>query len=123
PRGRGRQEDPGHQGGALDRVEVAPLAGRALRVLIAGGHHSELFNAILAAADRYLSDHDAELRELFEAEAPRWVPDTVYRRVFDRLYHRLRLRLAAMADDPRRETRPEIAEWIAGLPGPLSTSP
>src|SRR5512142_1303625 len=28
----------------VDTVEVAPLAGRALRVIIAGGHHADLFN-------------------------------------------------------------------------------
>ncbi len=90
---------------AIDAVEAAPLAGRALRVIIAGGHHAELFNAILSGADRYLADHYAELRELFEAESPRWVPDTVYRRVFDRLHTRLRQRLVAMAADPDDEAR------------------
>ena len=41
---------------AIDAVEVAPLAGRALRVIIAGGHHAELFNAILSGADSYLPE-------------------------------------------------------------------
>jgi uncharacterized membrane-anchored protein YjiN (DUF445 family) len=107
----------------IDAVEVAPLAGRALRVVIAGGHHAELFNTVLSAADRYLADHYAELRELFEGESPRWVPDAVYRRVFDRLYHRLRQRLAAMAADPRDPTRRQFDAWIAGLPDRLETSP
>src|SRR5580700_5123219 len=31
---------------AADSVEVAPLAGRIVRVVIAGGHHSELFDTI-----------------------------------------------------------------------------
>jgi uncharacterized membrane-anchored protein YjiN (DUF445 family) len=108
---------------AVDAVEVAPLAGRALRVIIAGGHHAELFNVILSGADRYLADHSAELRELFEAESPRWIPDAVYRRVFDRLYTRLRERLAAMAADPGDETRRQFEEWIRGLPDRLETSP
>jgi len=108
---------------AIDAVEVAPLAGRALRVIIAGGHHAELFNGILSAADRYLADHSAELRELFEAESPRWVPDTVYRRVFDRMYTRLRGRLATMAADPHDQTRHQFEDWIAGLPDRLETSP
>jgi uncharacterized membrane-anchored protein YjiN (DUF445 family) len=108
---------------AVDAVEVAPLAGRALRVIIAGGHHAELFNAILSGADRYLADHSVELRELFEAESPRWVPDAVYRRVFDRLYTRLRQRLVAMAADPDDEARHQFEEWIAGLPDRLETSP
>jgi uncharacterized membrane-anchored protein YjiN (DUF445 family) len=108
---------------AADAVEVAPLAGRALRVIIAGGHHVGLFNVIVSGADRYLADHYTELRELFEAESPRWVPDAVYRRVFDRLYSRLRHRLAAMAADPDDEARHQFEEWIAGLPGRLETSP
>ena len=108
---------------AIDAIEVAPLAGRALRVIIAGGHHAELFNAILSGADYYLAGHYEELRELFEAESPRWVPDAVYRRVFDRLYTRLRQRLVAMAADPDDEARRQFEEWIAGLPDRLETSP
>src|SRR5215813_1911037 len=46
---------------AVDAVEVAPLAGRALQAIIAEGHHAELFNAIVSAADRYLADHHEEL--------------------------------------------------------------
>jgi uncharacterized membrane-anchored protein YjiN (DUF445 family) len=108
---------------AVDSVELAPLAGRALRVIIAEGQQAELFNGILAAADRYLGDHSAEMRELFEGEAPRWVPDAVYRRVFDRLYQRLRQRLAAMGADPDDESRRQFDAWIAGLPDRLETSP
>ena len=108
---------------AVAAVEVAPLAGRALRAIIAGGQHAELFNAVVSGADRYLAGHQAELRELFEAESPRWVPDSVYRRVFDRLYARLRERLVAMAADPGDEARRQFEEWIAGLPGRLETSP
>ncbi len=108
---------------AVDAVEVAPLAGRVLRVLIAGGHHAEVFNAIVSGADRYLAGHSAEFRELFEAEAPRWVPDAVYRRLFDRMVTRLRQRLAAMAADPGDQTRQQFEEWIAGLPDRLETSP
>ena len=108
---------------AVDAVEVAPLAGRALRVIIAGGHHAELFNAIVSGADRYLGDHYAEIRQQFETESPRWMPDGVYRRLFDRLYTRLRHRLVAVAADPDDEARRQFEGWIAGLPDRLETSP
>ena len=107
----------------IDGVEVAPLAGRILRVVIAEGHHAELFNVILSGADRYLADNYEELRERFETEAPRWVPNLVYRRVYDRLYNRLRERLTAMAEDPDDQTRHQFEEWIAALPDRLETSP
>jgi uncharacterized membrane-anchored protein YjiN (DUF445 family) len=108
---------------ALDAVEVAPLAGRILRIVIAQGHHDELFNTVVTAADHYLADHHEELRDRFEVETPRWVPDAVYRLVFDRLYARLRQRLAAMVADPGDETRQQFEAWIAGLPDRLETSP
>src|SRR5580658_7036632 len=108
---------------AAAAVEVAPLAGRAVGVMIAGGHHAAAFNALVSAADRYLADHHDELKERFEAEAPRWLPDAVYGRAFDRLHARLRERLAAMADDPEDEARRQFEEWIAGLPERLKTSP
>jgi uncharacterized membrane-anchored protein YjiN (DUF445 family) len=108
---------------ALDAVDVSSLAGRALRAAIAEGDQAELFNTLLQSADRYVADHYAELSRLFQAEAPRWVPDAVYRRVFDRLYQRLRQRLATMAEDPTDETRHLFDEWFAGLPDRLETSP
>jgi uncharacterized membrane-anchored protein YjiN (DUF445 family) len=106
-----------------DRIDVAPVAGRLLRVILAGGHHAELVDAMAAGADRYLGDHYAEIRELFEAESPRWLPDAVYRRVFDRMYTRLRQRLEAMAGDPDDPVRRQVDQWIAGLPDRLETSP
>jgi uncharacterized membrane-anchored protein YjiN (DUF445 family) len=108
---------------AAERVDVAPLAARALRFVVASGHHAELFNAVMAGADRYLAGHYDELRDLFEDESPRWVPDAVYRRVFDRLYTRLRERLAAMAADPGDPTRRQFEAWIAELPDRIETSP
>jgi uncharacterized membrane-anchored protein YjiN (DUF445 family) len=108
---------------AVDAVEVAPLAGRALEVIIAEGHHAELFNTMVSAADRYLADHHLELRERFQTEAPRWAPDAVYRLVFDRLYTRLRQRLVTMAADPDDQGRRQFEEWITGLPSRLETSP
>ena len=108
---------------AVGTVEVAPAAGRLLRVILAGGHHAGLFTDIVSAIDRYLAEHYAELRDLFEAEAPRWVPDAVNRRLYDRMQTRLRGRLAAMAANPDDQTRLQFERWVAGLPDRLETSP
>ena len=51
------------------------------------------------------------------------MPDAVYRRVFDRLYTRLRERLVTMADDPDDQARHQFEAWITGLPDRLETSP
>jgi uncharacterized membrane-anchored protein YjiN (DUF445 family) len=108
---------------AAGTVEVAPLAGRLLRVVLAEGHQADLFNSIMSAADAYLGGHKEELRERFGTESPRWMPDAVYRRVFDRLYARLRERLTEMASDPEDPTRRQFDEWLAGLPDRLEADP
>jgi uncharacterized membrane-anchored protein YjiN (DUF445 family) len=108
---------------AAEAIEVAPLAGRVLRVMIAEGRHAGLLTEIVSAADRYLASHHTELRDRFEAEAPRWVPDAAYGRVFERMYSRLHNKLIAMAADPSDQTRRQLEEWIAGLPDRLETSP
>jgi uncharacterized membrane-anchored protein YjiN (DUF445 family) len=108
---------------AAGAIEMAPLAGRVLRVLIADGRHTGMLTEVASAADRYLAGHQAELRYRFAGESPRWVPDAVYRRVFDRLYGRLRHKLMAIAADPRDETRLQVQAWITGLPDRLETSP
>jgi uncharacterized membrane-anchored protein YjiN (DUF445 family) len=64
-----------------------------------------------------------ELRERFEAEAPRWIPNIAYRQVFERLYSHLRHRLSAIADDPDDEIRRQFEGWILALPERLATDP
>jgi uncharacterized membrane-anchored protein YjiN (DUF445 family) len=108
---------------AVNAVEVTPLAGRAVRAVIAGGHHVELFNTLVSGIDHYLAGHHDELRDRFETEAPRWLPDAAYRVVFERLYNRVRQRLAAMAADPDDETRHQFEAWLARLPDRLEESP
>ena len=108
---------------AAEAIDVAPLAGQALRVMTAGGRHTELFDAIVSGADRYLADHRVELRARFEAESPSWVPDAVDRLVFDRLHARARRWLAAMLEDPDSEARRQFETWIAGLADRLQSSP
>jgi uncharacterized membrane-anchored protein YjiN (DUF445 family) len=108
---------------AVEAVDLAPLAGRVLRVVIAEGGHIEGLSAIALATDRYLGSHQGELRSRFETESPRWVPDAVYRRVFDRLYERLRHKLVAIATDPGDETRLQFEAWIGALPDRLENSP
>jgi uncharacterized membrane-anchored protein YjiN (DUF445 family) len=91
--------------------------------MVEGGHHTELFNSIVTAADRYLDVHADELRQRFATESPRWMPDPVYRRVFDSLFIRLRHRLATMAADPDDEARHQFEAWLVDLPSRLESSP
>ena len=96
---------------------------KALRLATAGGRHDELFDSLISGLDKYLVDHYVELRRLFEAESPTWVPDAVDRLVYDRLHNRLRKWLSAMLTDPDSEARRQFSQWLAGLADRLETSP
>jgi len=108
---------------ALDAIDLAPLAGRALQAFMEGERQDELFDTIVSSADRYLADHRLELRDRFVAESPRWVPDAVDRLLFDRLYLRLRRWLTAVAAGPDNEARRRFQEWFSNLAERLETSP
>jgi len=84
------------EGGAAGRADAAGRPSRAATTPSCSAR-------FVSAADRYLGDHHAELRQLFEGRGPpAGVPDAVYRRVFDRLYNPVGAeRLVAMAADPR----------------------
>lgn len=107
----------------VDSVDVAAVAGRVLRTVIAGGHQAEVFDSFVTAADGYLEGHYDDLRQRFEVEAPRWLPDMVYGRVFDRIYSHLRARLQAMVGDPDDDARRQFDAWLYSLPTRLETEP
>ena len=69
----------------LERVDVAPLAGRLLAVVTEEGRHRELVDAVLRGLDTFLGENDELLRRRFMQESPWWVPEVVDERIFARL--------------------------------------
>src|SRR5207247_1749042 len=69
----------------LDRVQLAPVAGRALRAFTAQGRHEELVDAALAGLLRALDDNRDDLHHRFGQKSPWWLPGAVEDRIFDRL--------------------------------------
>ncbi|MCA1847297.1 MAG: DUF445 domain-containing protein, partial [Actinobacteria bacterium] len=67
---------------AVDRVEPAPLAARALTSVMAAGYHQEAFDALLRGTARFLDEHRADLQARFLAESPWWRPEAIDRRIF-----------------------------------------
>jgi uncharacterized membrane-anchored protein YjiN (DUF445 family) len=69
----------------LERVDVAPLAGRLLEVVTEEGRHRELIDGVLRGLDGFLAENEELLRERFGQESPWWVPEVVDDRIFGRL--------------------------------------
>jgi uncharacterized membrane-anchored protein YjiN (DUF445 family) len=108
---------------AVARVDLAPLAGRALRTLTAENRHTGLLDAMLKGVQQTLESHRGQLRDRFAERAPRWLPNAVEDRIFDRLFDGLSAMLTEVNNDPEHQLRKEFDAWLAGFADRLEHSP
>ena len=108
---------------AVERIEVAPLAGRLLRFATAEGRHQELLDAILRGVQRFLEDNRESLRARFGQQSPWWLPMAVEDRIFDRLVEGFTVLLQSVNDDPDHELRVHFDARVAELADRLEHDP
>ena len=108
---------------AVDRVDPAALAAKALTSLIAAGYHQEAFNAVLRGTARFLDEHRRDLQARFLAESPWWRPESIDRRIFTSLVDGALHLLDEIAADPDHPLRDELDRQLEELIHKLETSP
>ncbi|MDZ7675223.1 MAG: DUF445 domain-containing protein [Acidimicrobiales bacterium] len=69
----------------IERLDVAPLAGRLIEVVTEEGRHRELVDSVLSGLDTFLEENEDLFRERFIAESPWWLPEVVDEQLFRRL--------------------------------------
>jgi len=110
-------------GRLIEAAPFAPLAGRALSLAMDGGRHQALFDAALRGFDRYLLEHQADLRRLMADRSPWWLPDAVEERVVRRLAERAHRLIGEIAADPGHSLRRQLDERLRRLAEDLQSSP
>jgi uncharacterized membrane-anchored protein YjiN (DUF445 family) len=100
---------------AVDAIPLAPLAGRALRIVTANGRHQELFDAILRGLERFLDENRETLRVRFGQESPWWLPNAFEDRIFERLLDGFREFLHSVNNDPNHELRAQFDARVDDL--------
>jgi uncharacterized membrane-anchored protein YjiN (DUF445 family) len=108
---------------ALDNLDVAQLAGRALRAATADGRHQDLLNGVLTGADRFLDEHREELRSRFALESPWWLPGAVEDRIFERLLDGVHRLIEAVNENPEHELRAMFDERVTSFADRLEHDP
>jgi uncharacterized membrane-anchored protein YjiN (DUF445 family) len=108
---------------AVDRIDPAAVAAKALTSLIAGGYHQEAFNAVLRGAARFLDEHRRDLQARFLAESPWWRPEAIDRKIFTSLVDGALHLLEEIAADPVHPLRDEVDDRLEELIHKLETSP
>ncbi len=107
----------------IETTPLAPLAGRALRVMTEDGRHHDLLDAVLRALDGFLNDNRASLRARFGTESPWWLPEAADDRIFDRLLDGARKVIGEIARNPQHELRVDFDARVRRLVDDLQTSP
>lgn len=99
----------------IDRLPLAPIAGRALAELTRDGRHQPVLDAALAGLSRYIGAHGSEMHRRLGAQSPWWLPGPVSNRMVTRLLARSESVLADMAADRRHPLRVQLDEGLAVL--------
>jgi uncharacterized membrane-anchored protein YjiN (DUF445 family) len=106
----------------LNKVPLAPLAGRTLAQLTREGRHHALIDVSVKALSKYLGEHGAELHERLGVYSPWWLPGPIQDRLVERLIHRSQQVLDAMAADPDHPLRQQLEAGLQKLAEDLQTS-
>ena len=106
----------------IDKVPLAPLAGRALQQLTREGRHEPLIEAALAAVSRYLAEHGSELHHRLGVDSPWWLPGPLEDRLVASLLQRSGQVLDDMAAHPDHPLRLQLDSGLEKLAIDLQTS-
>jgi uncharacterized membrane-anchored protein YjiN (DUF445 family) len=106
----------------LNKVPLAPLAGRTLAQLTREGRHQALIEVSVKALSRYLGEHGPELHERLGPYLPWRLPRPIQDRLIDRLLHHSQQLLDAMAADPDHPLRQQLDASLQKLAEDLQTS-
>ena len=107
----------------LKVAPLAPLAGRALAAAMEGGRHQAVLDSALKGVDRYLQDHQDELRRRLSERSPWWLPEALEEKVVKRLVQKAHGLIAEVAADPGHELRRQLDARLQQLAADLQTSP
>ena len=106
----------------VDKVALAPLAGRTLHQLTREGRHNPLIDATLTGLSGYLRQHGADLHRRLGVHSPWWLPGPVEERMVERLLLRSRQVLDDMATHRNHPLRHQLEAGLAKFAEDLQTS-
>jgi uncharacterized membrane-anchored protein YjiN (DUF445 family) len=105
----------------LGRVPVAPIMGRVIDAGMDGGHHHEVYNAVLKGAASFLDDNRETFRRRLIQESPWWVPEPIDDRVFERIYGAVMTFLQEVDTNPDHHFKRDVDQRARVLADRLSS--
>ncbi|MCS6887078.1 MAG: DUF445 domain-containing protein [Chloroflexus sp.] len=103
----------------LEAIPAAPLAGRLLGVLVAGGRQRDALMQLINLLAEVIASNETEIRRRIAGELPAWVPRIVDQRIYERLLEGVQRLLRELRDDPNHPLYHQftalIDRWIVDL--------
>lgn len=110
-------------GERMRTVRVAPILGRVLRLVTAGGRHQELLDEALRLVARLADENDEIIREKVSEQTPWWIPGIVDAKISDRVVDGIGRTLSEVSADPNHPLRKRFDEAVTDFIDRLQTSP
>ena len=107
----------------LEHVDPAPLAGRALGLLVEDGRHQAVLTQSLRIALVMLHDNRDRIRGSVRRGSPWWMPGFVDDRIVVQLLDRIETLLLELSLNPEHELRSDFDRWVQDRVDELNNSP
>ncbi|MEM9040910.1 MAG: DUF445 family protein [Actinomycetota bacterium] len=107
----------------LRRADTARVLARGLDAALASGQHQQALDSVLRGLDQLVLDNGPLFRARLGEESPKWVPEFVDDRVYDRLVLGVRRFIADVLGTPDHELRRQLTERMTLLAERLRTDP
>ncbi|WP_322487594.1 DUF445 domain-containing protein [Chloroflexus sp.] len=103
----------------LETIPAAPLAGRLLGVLVAGGRQRDALMQLVNLLAEVIASNEKEIRRRIAGELPAWVPRIVDQRIYERLLEGIQRLLRELREAPDHPLYQQftalIDRWIVDL--------
>ncbi len=103
----------------LETVQAAPLVGRLLGILLAGGRQRDALMQLMNLLAEVIAANETEIRRRIAGELPSWMPRIVDQRIYERLLEGVQRLLRELRDAPEHPLYHQftslIDRWIVDL--------
>lgn len=107
----------------LGEIELAPVVGRAVAVLVANGFHEKLLDRTVGFCRQFLERREDQLYAAAEAQRRRWwIPKAINRQIAKAIVGGIKELLADIRE-PGTQARQNVLQAIERLGDELETSP
>jgi uncharacterized membrane-anchored protein YjiN (DUF445 family) len=107
----------------LRAIELTPMLGGAIELVMEGGHHHALVDSVLLGVAGTIEQNQDMLKERIRRESPWWVPEAVDLILFEKVYDGLQRFVAEVTADPDHEIRAQLDLQARQLIDRLKESP